>query len=415
MRKLTSFAIAASLALLASCGGGGGTSTGPTPPAQVIATPGTPNVEPIYVDVGPAALSVRAVNIPYVTLTICVPNTQTCQTIDHIEVDTGSSGLRILSSVLTINLPGQAAPGGLQMAECLQFADGSSFGPVATADMLLPTSGKTDSGLAVQIVGEPAYSVPADCPGTQEDTVPTFGANGILGVGPFIQDCGSGCADGTNVITGAYYTCPTPTTCVAAAIPTDLQVSNPVYFFQFDNNGVIVELPAVAAAGAASSDGSLVFGIGTETNNSLGSATIIQASAGLAYVSANFNGATYMNAALDSGSNAVYFTDSGLTPCTVAVGLYCPASAVNLTSTLTGTNNATLAADFTVGNAESLLSNNVTAGVMPNIGGQIPASAGTSATAIQFDLGLPFFFGRNVFTGLEGTTTSGVTGPWYAY
>ena len=206
--------------------------------------------------------------------------------------------------MLTITLPGAAAPGGLQMAECLQFADGSSFGPVATADMLLPTSTQTVGSLAVQIVGEPGYSVPGDCPGTQEDTVPTFGANGILGVGPFIQDCGPACADGTNVITGAYYTCPTPTTCVAAAIPTDLQVSNPVSFFANDNNGVIVELPAVATGGAPSSNGSLVFGIGTETNNALGSATIIQASSDLAYVSANFNGATYMNAALDSGSNA---------------------------------------------------------------------------------------------------------------
>jgi hypothetical protein len=41
------------------------------------------------------------VNIPYVTLQICNA-TGDCQTIDHIEVDTGSSGLRILGSVLTI-------------------------------------------------------------------------------------------------------------------------------------------------------------------------------------------------------------------------------------------------------------------------------------------------------------------------
>ena len=88
---------------------------------------------------------------------------------------------------------------------------------------------------------------------------------------------------------------------------------------------------------------------------------------------------------------------------------------MNFTSTLTGVNGAALAADFTVSNAETLLGDNTTAGVMPNIGGQIPASAGTSTTSIQFDLGLPFFFGRNVFTGLEGTSTSGVDGPWYAY
>ena len=49
---------------------------------------------------GTAAANEAAVNILYVNVTICAPGSTTnCQTIDHVQVDTGSQGLRILSSV----------------------------------------------------------------------------------------------------------------------------------------------------------------------------------------------------------------------------------------------------------------------------------------------------------------------------
>jgi hypothetical protein len=32
-----------------------------------------------------------------------------------------------------------------------------------------------------------------------------------------------------------------------------------------------------------------------------------------------------------------------------------------------------------------------------------------------FDFGLPFFFGRNVYTAIEGKSTPGGTGPFTAY
>ena len=405
------FALSALLALVASCGGGsGGTNVIP----QVIATPGPPNVEPITVDTGPAALlPQRAVNIPYVTIQVCDPTSGACQTIDHIEVDTGSSGLRILSQALSINLQ-VVTTGGNAIAECTQFADGSSFGPLAVVNLKLPTSGKTVNNLAIQVIGAPAYpNVPSDCPGTQENTVESFGANGILGVGPFIQDCGSACA-GAGFPSGFYYTCATPATCVGAAVPTAQQVSNPVNFFAADNNGVIVELPGVSGTGAATLSGSLVFGINTQSNNTFGSASVATASADLAYVQATYNGTVYDNGALDSGSNAVYFTDSSITACTQSVGLYCPNSTLNLSATLKGTNSTILTAAFAVANAETELTNNPTAAVIPNLGGQLP-DTGSGTTTIQFDLGLPFFYGRNVFTGMEAHTAGGYTGPFYGF
>jgi len=175
---------------------------------QTIATPGPPNVEPLKVDAGPAALPAIATNTPFVSISICQPGTSTCQTVDHIEVDTGSVGLRLISSVLTsVKLP-LTTNGGQPYAECLQFADGTSWGSLATADIKFPVSGKTASNVTVHLIGDPSVgSPPTTCTGTTENTVGTFGANGILGVGPFATDCSNGTCPATS--TGAtYYSCP---------------------------------------------------------------------------------------------------------------------------------------------------------------------------------------------------------------
>ncbi len=424
MRKLLILTLVP-LALLGACGGGGGGGTTtpppPPPPTQVLAVAGPPNVENLVMDAGPAVLATAheaAVNTAFVSVTICIPNGGACQTIDHIEVDTGSSGLRVLASAdspFTLTLPSEMSTGGLPIAECLQFADGSSFGPVAVADMTLPTSAKTVSGINVQVIGASGWTVPADCPGTAENTVVSFGANGILGVGPFLQDCGTACTQAPP-IPGTYYTCPTPATCADATASTTEQVGNPVSFFASDNNGVIVEIPAIASGGATNPDNKavLVFGIGTETNNGLGSATVLLADDSDGFILASYNGTTNLNAALDSGSNANFFTDSSIPTCTDNANFYCPTSTLNLTATLTGTDNTMATADFTVVNADSVFNANPSATVMPGLSGPIGALPGNDIQ-IQFDLGMPFFFGQNVFTAIEGQSTPGGTGPYYAF
>src|SRR5205823_876677 len=247
----------------AASGGGGygrGTTT-PPPPTQMIATPGPPNVETLTVDAGPTG----GVNTAFVSVQICVPGTMTCQTIDHIEVDTGSTGLRILGDVpFTLTLP-QATngSGGPPMTECLQFADGPSYGTLRVADITLPGSGEHAANVVVQLIGDSTYPVPAGtitgqsaCPGIAENSVPAFGANGILGVGPFAQDCGGGCAAPNPPLAGVYYNCASPSTCVDANASLAQQVPNPVTLFATDNNGVIVELPAVGSAGTTTATGS---------------------------------------------------------------------------------------------------------------------------------------------------------------
>jgi Protein of unknown function (DUF3443) len=412
VRKLIALSLI-QLTYLAACGGGGGYGGGgggPPPPSQNIATPGPPNVESITVDSGPSGVS--AVNTAYVSIKICVPNNPgLCQTIDHIELDTGSTGLRILAGALNLtNVPLPQETNGTPavfMTECRQFVDGSSYGSLRLADITLPVSMKTASNVVVQVIGDPLYpSVPSDCPGPAENTITTFGANGILGVGPFAQDCGSLCV-GT-AVAGIYYSCPSPSTCGASTATLAQQVANPVTLFSSDNNGVIVELPAVGSAGAATVTGSLVFGIGTQSNNALAAGvTVLQGDPSTLAISAAYKGTTYIDGFIDSGSNANFFTDSSLpTNCTSGTGWYCPSSTVSETATLQGTNSTMVAANFNVASADALFNTGYTA--FNNLGGTNPDTMG-------FDLGLPFFYGRNVYTAVENAMAGSYVGPFFAY
>ena len=80
------------------------TSKSGTATVAVNPTAAANNVAPIIVDAGPAGLNFTSTNVPFVTIKVCVPGSTTeCQTIDHVTVDTGSSGLRIVSTVLKIS------------------------------------------------------------------------------------------------------------------------------------------------------------------------------------------------------------------------------------------------------------------------------------------------------------------------
>jgi hypothetical protein len=401
------------LLLLGACGGGGsssGLAPSPTPTGPAS------NVVALEVDAGPAALPSPSINTAFVTVTVCQPGSTTnCEAIPDIEVDTGSFGLRLvygaLSASFAATLPQQTA-GTLPVAECASFAIGYSWGSVRTADITI--SGEAASSIPIQMIGDPAFpNVPTTCSSnvpTEQDTVATFGANGILGVGPFVQDCGDACASGA--VPGTYYTCASnATTCTSVTQPTSLQVSNPVAFFSADNNGVIVELPSVSDSGAASATGTLVFGIGTETNNGLNGATVLFSDPSSGEISATFNGTSYPESYLDSGSNAFYFVDSSIATCSqtsVAPGFFCPNSTESLSAQLSGTNGTSVTAGFDVGNAVELATDNPTGAAFPDIGAP-------NSNTLSFDFGLTFFYGRNVFVAIAGASTPGGTGPYFAY
>ena len=111
-------------------------------------------------------------------------------------------------------LPPPTTSGGQPIFECAPFADGYSWGPLATATIEF-TSDETASSVPIQIIEDVNVpAVPADCvnaAGTNysESTPATFGANGLLGVGTLLQDCGADCASET--IPGSYYACTSAT------------------------------------------------------------------------------------------------------------------------------------------------------------------------------------------------------------
>lgn len=392
------FCLAVCAVTLVGCGGSGSAST------KTQTNNSTQNVQAISVAAGPAGT--RSVDTAFTSVTVCIPGSSQCQTISEVLVDTGSSGLRILSSALTLSLPQQKDSNGNPVVECAQFADGETWGPVQTADITI--AGEQASSVPIQVVGTSGFAVPTACSnlGPTEETTATLGANGILGVGNFVQDCGLACTQSGGSNAGFYYSCPSGG-CQVTAQALSQQVSNPVAFFQSDNNGVVIELPAVSSA-ELSVNGSMIFGIGTQSNNGLGSATVYTLASN-GNISTTLNGHTYTDAAfLDSGSNAIYFLDSsatGMSTCTDLKFLYCPSSTQNFSAMNIGANGASGTVNFAIENGDTLVSNAANAAV-PNLGGPNPGA---------IDWGMPFFFGRSVFVAIEGRSTPGGTGPFVAY
>ncbi len=374
------------------------------------------NLQALIVDAGPQPHTFTTVNEAFTSVTICLPNTSTCQTIDHVLVDTGSTGLRLLSSVVTLPLPQQNDSSGNPLDECMLFLDGYVWGPVALADIVL--AGEKASSAPVQVIipssGSP--SVPDRCSSqttgpNEGNSVSALGANGIIGLGYFPQDCGTKCTTANGSIPPVYYDCP-GSGCNPTYVTLAQQVLNPVTMLSLDNNGVLVYLPAVPNGGAANVSGSLIFGIGTQPNNALQGATVYTVSGSSAAspgsLTTTFNGVTYP-AFIASGSKGILFLDSAAAGIPTCSGQnsswYCPAiSPDRFSATNQGTNGNQGIVNFSIEDADRLL--NTSNNAFSTLGGPQPGS---------FDWGLSFFFGKVVFTAIENQNTPGGPGPYVAY
>lgn len=407
MRIIRIFIAALTVALaLTACGGGSSAPATPAPSLGSSSPPpstggggsasGDANVVAISLDGGTDG---RAFNNPFVTVTVCVPGTSTCQTIDHVLVDTGSYGLRIAASALdaSVALPKLRAPAGNTLSECAPFASGVAWGSVRSADVRI--GGETASALPVQVVGDSAIApVPRTCSSLGGNFGVGASSKGILGIGSFAQDCGVGCA--ASASSNMYYGCDA-SSCVASTAPLASQVTNPIAFFATDNNGAVISLPAVPLTGAANVAGTLTFGVGTRSNNQLGNATVYTANSS-GSVQTTYNGTRY-TAFFDTGSNALFFPDATMPQC--YGGFYCPATPQTLSAIVTSATGVSTTVNFTIEGFQSISSSATAA----------PVGGNSSGLGKSFDWGLPFFFGRTVFVAIAGATTPAGVGPFWAF
>jgi hypothetical protein len=389
-------------------GGGGGSSSGSGPGSGGGITAN--NVLSITVNgsLCSASTSASYVNKACVSVTVC--DTSTCQMIDDILLDTGSYGLRIFKSALNpaISLT-QIVMGSGSLAECAQFGDGSSeWGPVQLAGITLASEPTVT--VPIQVIDSTFANIATSststiCPGAVQSPADA-GFNGILGVGVFRQDCGPACSSSAGI--GIYYSC-TGSTCSGTTVALSSQVQNPVALLPVDNNGVIVKLPSVPLSGTSSVNGFLVLGIGTQTNNGPSGVTRYSTD-GFGEIITTVSGTTVTySSIIDSGSNGLFFTppSAGLLPDCASPNesWFCPSSTVAFSATNAGALGSTSGmVSFQIGNFDSLTtsSNNV----FSNIGGSAPGI---------FDWGLPFYFGRDVYVGIEGKGSSIGSGPYWAY
>ncbi len=491
MRKIGFVILISALWFAVGCGGSSSSSSPTTttttttttvtstPGINTIVSQGAANVAPLIVDAGPASIansSNSAENMAFTIVTVCVPTTGPCVTIDHVAVDTGSVGLRILSSAVSTLTNGPAVLAALPnvntstpVAECYPLVLNYAWGSVRSADVKMGGTNNISevaSAVPILVMGDTSIPLaPSTCTaqtvGSEMNSVAVLGANGLLGVGNFQYDCdvpGLPIAAGSSSTFGVgssnpctasttppstYYTC-AGSTCTASLVLATQQVRNPVSMFAIDNNGVILELPAVSVGGQTGisvNQSALVFGIGTKSNNALNSSAVVlpidTTSSDNAWlgITTKFNSAYYpplgsysptgyqgYGSYLDSGSNAIFFLDtptSGITDCPTSDDyFYCP----NTTEIFTAVNQAASGSEsqfqFNVSNANALSGGYTAFSDLagPNNGGT-SLNSSTEASDAYFAWGLSFFYGRNVYTAIWGVTPpSGVpAGPFWAY
>src|SRR5262249_54525087 len=123
------------------------------------------------------------------------------------------------------------------------------------------------------------------------------------------------------------------------------QATNTVAAFgSSDSNGFVISFPSVNASGATTVSGTMTFGVGTQSDNALGGATVYALDQCGDIPTATYNNVTYSDtscgsgsgtsfgAFLDTGTNALAVLDAntlspiGISDCaqnTRGVGFYC--------------------------------------------------------------------------------------------
>jgi hypothetical protein len=394
-----------------------------TPLVLMVVALGQQNVQPVTVDGDPVP-NQSHLNVPYTSVLICAPGTSNCQIIDGILVDTGSVGLRIFKSELKIPLQPINLSGG-SLNGCTAFANMQFlWGEIAPADVYL--AGEKAGGISVQLIADPTdFAIPSSCSngGTDANSQQVLTANGILGVGDEPTDCtlaGVNFCDPNSAtnIPNIYFVCFGSEGCAATLLSKTQQVSNPVAAFVNDNNGESLEFPSVGTA-LETVSGTMIFGINTQPNNAVDGATVFAINTKNNFTTM-FGGQELTKSFIDSGSSLLSFPNvTGIQVCSDGF-TYCPAKPpISLSATNEGANKVGSGiVTFQVDNYQTDIQNNPTDTAfeyLAALDGQ-PAVCKDGEGNCTFDWGLPFFYGRRVFTSIDlRTVANEPKTPWWAY
>jgi len=399
---------------LTGCGGGGGTGDAT---ASSVATSnwmsdpitGLPRQDiTVYTqsNIAPAdnvlPITVGRTNKFLVSLTVCVPGSNLCQTVDKIMVDTGSVGLRIHASVLPVlqgQLPLQGQSGKV-IAQCATFGNFYTWGSLRAADVGF--GAHKASALPVQVYDDPALpAVSSTGCGTQIggliDADPAaVQFNGVLGIrGTRLDELGT------------FYSCQTSGKTCSTTVLTDKELlPNPIINLPQDNNGYQIVMPSIPIDGSSQVTGALVLGLNTQSNNNL-SQTGTSASNMLALdskqrVALYIDGVSY-GALIDSGTSVNTLSTTNVPTCGASAPLaYCSSPITMQPIQLAAAVKPTivLVASLYIGNWLNLLATN-----LPAIGTLTAKTPSTVvANGVQSILGAPFFYGKRISFGITGQT-----------
>lgn len=401
--------------LLYGCGGGGGgsdssssttpTPTTTTPPTTPTTTNNSANQIPVVVSRGPGN---NMLNGLYGSITIC-NSSNVCQVVNNVIMDTGSVGVRVLGSALPPGfLTATPISGGGTVGTCTPFADGYTWGDQAAATVGLGTL-KTTAPVQIQVIGQSNYPVPSPCSsgnGPSKNDLSSLSANGIIGIGVFAHDCGDSCVyNATNI----YYNC-NAGACTTTKMPLANQTPNPISAMPAPyNNGNVVSLPAIGAGGANNVAGNIYLGINTVTNNTITPSTILNTD-NSGYITATLLGQKFSSSFFDTGSSIYGINTNQIPLCTQSqyTTYYCPTTSTNVSVVFTSNINPTqtTTSNLVIDNAYNLLQSNNNA--YYNIANQF-------VWASSADIGLTFFFGKNIATGLEGSSSSLGSQMYFAF
>jgi hypothetical protein len=390
---------------------GTGTAAPPDPQTGSGSAGTTPVIRNNTVPVSVQASQTGDFNRPFVSVTVCVPGTNECQTIDRVLLSTSSTGLVLSAGVLrpSMNLPQLKDQSGKAAGRCLLAGTADSAGKydsvawvgVRKADIKL--ADMVASSLSIELMNDQALpSIPDICRSGADTLTTDLGFNGMLGLRHLDADCGAGCSIQVSAIP-RYYGCDA-FACAGVTMPIESQVRNPVALFeQGYNNGFSLSLPASEGVSNSVLQGSLVFGIGTQSNNQLGNAKVYRFD-NTSYLTAFYNG-TQFRALPDTAYRSIRVHDSSIPQCssTTVNPYFCPTTQQPLSISLLAANGSREMLDVPIVRPPS------------STAYQVSSFGRYGAVDEPLILGVPFYFGRTVFTAIEGRSTSAGTGPFIAF